>query len=732
MKELSNICKPVLELVYGDDGLTSNRLFKRLNFLCSQNESCKNRKIFSNSICTYNCFRMISDFDKIDEIFFINEQFRLCFYKNQTKMLKELSDFIRKIKLISLKLNLFNKSCVNRKVCQNKYQIFLNRLFGNYNEIGLLQSNPIRAYVEIKNEIMVINSLIERNKNCKKCLNHILEDLRKIELSINQLDFFKKYMNLTPTGKKEPFEKIYLKVFQFKIIQNEETITESFQTNQIIDQYSVGPYIIKIYNDYKKEEFIYSYSNSIKSNQFTRNLLDTNETFNDKMKFFTLNELIRYKLQKIKNFLESNHKGSKVNSERLSKILCFESIGLKKIIPFLLDDFIEEIFLDNPKSTIYIDHSKYGRCFTPITFNSNDIENFKTKIRLENNSLLDEKHPFLKTDLTTDFFNVRVSCNISPLATDEFNFSIRKLRKNVFSIIELINLNTISIEAAAYLCFLLFHRRNILVIGAPGAGKTTLINSLDILTPNEWRKIYLEDVIESIAQYKYGKHQVRFHVSSNSQENKFFSKNIQVRESLHRTPDMIFIGELIYKETVKAYFFLLKTGLRCGLGTCHGESPELIIQRWIGDDEIPQNSIKNLDVIVQIAKTKSGRKVIRIAEIGINEQNNDNIEIVNLFLRDPENDLLKNNFNSLKELFDESPVMKKIKELLIENISVNNFVEELMTYYKFFELLKNQEIYELDDIISFIKKFWVFKRNLEMQPEFSFKKLNSQLLSLFL
>ena len=94
MKELSNICKPVLELVYGDDGLTSNRLFKRLNFLCSQNESCKNRKIFSNSICTYNCFRMISDFDKIDEIFFINEQFRLCFYKNQTKVLKELSDFI--------------------------------------------------------------------------------------------------------------------------------------------------------------------------------------------------------------------------------------------------------------------------------------------------------------------------------------------------------------------------------------------------------------------------------------------------------------------------------------------------------------------------------------------------------------------------------------------------------------------------------------------------------------
>ncbi|MFX0142388.1 MAG: ATPase, T2SS/T4P/T4SS family, partial [Candidatus Hodarchaeota archaeon] len=453
--------------------------------------------------------------------------------------------------------------------------------------------------------------------------------------------------------------------------------------------------------------------------------------FNEKIKFFTLNELIKYKLKKITNFLESNYRGSKENLEKLSKIICFESIGLKKIIPYLLDDFIEEIYLDNPKSTIYLDHSKYGRCLTPLTLNPNDIENFKTRIRLENNSMLDEKHPFLKTDLLTDFFNVRVACNISPLAADKFNFSIRKLRKNVFSIIELMNLKTISVEAATYLCFLLFHKRNILVIGAPGAGKTTLINSLDILSPTEWRKIYLEDVIESIIQYKYGNHQVRFQVSSNSQENDFFSKNVQVRESLHRTPDMVFIGELIHKETVKAFFFLLKVGLRCGLGTCHGESPELIIQRWIEDDEIPYNSIKNLDAIVQIAKTKPGRRVIRIAEIGENKEKSSNIEIVNIFLRDPENDLLKCNFNSLEELFNKSAVIKKIRELLIENISVNNFIEEFMTYLKFFEMLKNREIYELEEIISYIKKFWVVKRNIEMQNQFSFKKLNSQIGSLF-
>lgn len=146
-------------------------------------------------------------------------------------------------------------------------------------------------------------------------------------------------------------------------------------------------------------------------------------------------------------------------------------------------------------------------------------------------------------------------------------------------------------------------------------------------------KNILEDVIESISQKQYKKHQVRFRVSSDYQENNFLSKNIQVRETLHRTPDMIFIGELIHKETVKAFFFLLKCGLRCSLATCHGESPELIIQRWIEDDEIPPNSITNLDVIVQIAKTKFGRRVIRISEIEKIKEDKDNFKIIDIFLR---------------------------------------------------------------------------------------------------
>lgn len=89
------------------------------------------------------------------------------------------------------------------------------------------------------------------------------------------------------------------------------------------------------------------------------------------------------------------------------------------------------------------------------------------------------------------------------------------------------------------------------------------------------------------------------------------------------------------------------------------------------------------------------------------------------------------NFNSFEELFNKSPILNKIEKLLIEKISPKLFNDEISTYIKFFELLKNYNIYGLNEIISFFDKFWLLKKNLEMNNQFSFDKLNSQLISLF-
>ena len=67
-----------------------------------------------------------------------------------------------------------------------------------------------------------------------------------------------------------------------------------------------------------------------------------------------------------------------------------------------------------------------------------------------------------------------------------------------------------------------------LLSGLFGTGKTTLMNALDTLTPRHWRKITIEDVVESIDQSELGFHQVRFKVDPFEKERKTSTKSIEI------------------------------------------------------------------------------------------------------------------------------------------------------------------------------------------------------------
>ena len=413
---------------------------------------------------------------------------------------------------------------------------------------------------------------------------------------------------------------------------------------------------------------------------------------------------------------------SDIEISDISELLIFELTNLSTLMPLLIDDNIEELFYDNPKSFIYLDHSQFGRCKTNISLTPSEIESLKTRIRIEAEHRLDEVQPFLKTETITEYFHIRVSIQIYPLSVDGFSMSIRKLHKKMLTLLDLIKNNTISIEAASYLIYNLIHGRCILVIGEPYSGKTTLINSLDTIGKSNWRKIYIEDVIESIDQTAFEVHQVRFQVDSNlSNSENYSTKSYQVKECLHRTPDVIFIGELIHSNSVESFFFLLKVGLRRCLATAHGESPELIVERFIYDDHIPLQLIGNLDLVVQINRiNKNGqiiRRITRICEIkkeskiNFNEekgelQRSTHLNFIDIFLRDPERDQLIGSFKSLNELYERSAIIKEINSLRGEYVSKTNFhneIDQIGTTLN--ELLKN-ETHELGKIIQKFHRFW--------------------------
>jgi len=419
-------------------------------------------------------------------------------------------------------------------------------------------------------------------------------------------------------------------------------------------------------------------------------------------------KLVEERLRNALNELETYDLGvSEREKARIALISTYHSLNMTKVLPYLLDDEVEEIFLDTPKTTLFIDHRRWGRCTTSTKLTDSEMKTLETRVRIESGLRLDLSNPSIKTDLITKDFRARLSIDIAPLAIGGFSLDIRKLRKREFTLPELIKNRTLSSIAAAYLFFLLSRQRNITVIGEPGSGKTTLINSLDLLTPKNWRKITIEDTIESVEQTRYGKHQTRFKVHPFESKTEYLrSKSSEIIKLLHRTPDWIYLGEIQTAEHTKAMFHALSAGLR-GLQTTHAASPKEAVHRWIAHHGIPPTCLNDLDIIVHIKRLNSERekprRVVQICEIEAKvgkplEASNHaitlpDISIHSIFAWNPED-------QKLMLVGDpwSSHTVKKIRDY--EKIDKRTFEVELGVYKAILEHLSERETFEIEKTID--------------------------------
>jgi hypothetical protein len=137
---------------------------------------------------------------------------------------------------------------------------------------------------------------------------------------------------------------------------------------------------------------------------------------------------------------------------------------------------------------------------------------------------------------------------------------------------------------------------------------------MDMMTPSNWRKITIEDTIEGLNQAAIGNHQIQLQVGSGTETNS--RKTTEIIKLLHRTPDYLFLGEIQTAEHSQALFHALNAGLR-GIQTCHADSPEGMLLRWVYDHKIPMASLPAIDLIIQMIDhvDDTRRMVYRIVEI---------------------------------------------------------------------------------------------------------------------
>ena len=261
----------------------------------------------------------------------------------------------------------------------------------------------------------------------------------------------------------------------------------------------------------------------------------------------------------------------------------------------------------------------------PSFLSEEEMQALISRLKLEHPISISYKNPSLKVELLSQYFHLRVAIDFPPLSPNGPTVNIRKIKANPFTLKDLINLGSFPPIIGAYLIETVNQRKNITIIGEPNAGKTTLANAIDLYTPKFWRKIVIEDAIESISQKGLGYKQTVIQVDSFDSNKSNYNKTSEILKLLHRSPDWIYLGEIQTKEHTKAMFEALNSGLK-GIQTAHSDSFEKLIRRWLNYGVSAEDFLSLEVIIVMERKITNDGKISRVIKeiFEINNKNSNN------------------------------------------------------------------------------------------------------------
>ena len=333
----------------------------------------------------------------------------------------------------------------------------------------------------------------------------------------------------------------------------------------------------------------------------------------------------------------------KVEAEVLDKLMYYlmrDFIEHGKIEPLMRDHMIEDISCDGPGVPIYVWHRQYESIPTNVIFGDvKELDSFVVKLAYLSGKHISIASPMVDGGLED---GSRVQLTYSKEVTRHGStFSIRRFRADPMTISDLIGLNTLSSEMAAYFWYVMEKKTCTLITGGTASGKTTLLNCISMFILPDDKIVTIEDTpelniphknwISLIARVGFGS------IGSSGEINLFDL----LKAAMRQRPDYIIVGEVRGEEAF-TLFQAMATG-HGGLSSIHGDSALAAIRRLESAPlNIPRTLLPTLNLIGVTARMRIGdrpaRRLVHLAEVLGIDPSSGELDLNDVFRWDPRTD----------------------------------------------------------------------------------------------
>jgi pilus assembly protein CpaF len=308
-----------------------------------------------------------------------------------------------------------------------------------------------------------------------------------------------------------------------------------------------------------------------------------------------------------------------IDAERLVRRVLDETLGLGPLESLLADESITEIMINGPER-IFVEREGRIDAVAAAFSSEKTLRGAIERIVSAAGRRVDEASPMVDARLRN---GSRVNVILPPLALQGPVVTIRKFARKRLDMAALVERGTLSSAMARFLRIAVQARRNIVVSGGTGCGKTTLLNAIAAYIPDSERVVTIEDAAELSLHHA---HVVSLEARPRNAEGQGeVTIRDLVRNALRMRPDRIIVGECRGSETLDM-LQAMNTGHEGSLTTAHANSPRDLLSRLeimtlMAGIELPLAAIRAqiagaIDLIVhQMRHATGARRVTSIVEV---------------------------------------------------------------------------------------------------------------------